>query len=100
MQCCQRHNPSREGAKWPAWSSENRPTPPRTPAAARGHHKRSLGAEVRAIFERAAQAAPGPSDAAERFPDWFIRMTQPGIDFNAAIEENRLQIINPWQDST
>jgi plasmid stability protein len=52
-------------------------------------HERSLEAEVRAILERAAQEA-GPSDAAERFPDWFIRMTRPGIDLDAAIEENRL----------
>ena len=51
-------------------------------------HKRSLEAEVRAILERAAQEA-GPSDAGERFPDWFIRMTRPGIDLDAAIEENR-----------
>jgi plasmid stability protein len=63
-------------------------------------HKRSLEAEVRAILERAAQEAPGRSHAAERFPDWFIRMTRPGIDLDAAIEENRLQIINPRQDST
>jgi plasmid stability protein len=53
-------------------------------------HKRSLEAEVRAILERAAQEAPGPSDPTERFPDWFIRMTRPGIDLDAAIEENRL----------
>jgi plasmid stability protein len=53
-------------------------------------HKRSLEAEVRAILERAAQEAVGPSDQAERFPDWFIRVTRPGIDLDAAIEENRL----------
>ena len=52
-------------------------------------HKRSLEAEVRAILERAGQEA-GPGEHAERFPDWFIRMTRPGIDLDAAIEENRL----------
>jgi len=53
-------------------------------------HKRSLEAEVRAILERAAQEAVAPDDKGERFPDWFIRMTRPGIDLDAAIEENRL----------
>ena len=53
-------------------------------------HKRSLEAEVRAILERAAQETVGRGDAAEPFPDWFIRMTRPGIDLDAAIEENRL----------
>jgi antitoxin FitA len=53
-------------------------------------HRRSLEAEVRAILERAAQEAPGPGDGDERFPDGFIRMTRPGIDLDAAIEENRL----------
>jgi plasmid stability protein len=52
-------------------------------------HKRSLGAEVRAILERAAQEAQSPSDEAECFPDWFIRMTRPGIDLDPAIDENR-----------
>jgi len=52
-------------------------------------HKRSLEAEVRAILERAAEQALGPSDQRERFPDWFIRMTRPGIDLDPAIEENR-----------
>jgi len=53
-------------------------------------HKRSLEAEVRAILERAAQETESPGDAAERFPDWFIRMTRPGIDLDGAIEESRL----------
>ena len=52
-------------------------------------HKRSLEAEVRAILERAGQEA-GPGEHAERFPDWFIRMTRRGIDLDAAIEEYRL----------
>ena len=52
-------------------------------------HKRSLEAEVRAILERAAQEAVSPTDRPERFPDWFIRMTRPGIDLDPAIEENR-----------
>ena len=51
-------------------------------------HKRSLEAEVRAILERAAQAAT-PGAETERFPDWLIRLTRPGIDLDAAIEENR-----------
>jgi plasmid stability protein len=52
-------------------------------------HKRSLEAEVRAILERAAEEGAGPSAERERFPDWFIRMTGPGIDLDPAIEENR-----------
>jgi antitoxin FitA len=52
-------------------------------------HKRSLEAEVRAILERAAQEAVGADNVGERFPDWFIRMTRPGIDLDAAIAENR-----------
>jgi plasmid stability protein len=51
-------------------------------------HKRSLEAEVRAILERAAQE-PLIAEQPERFPDWFIRMTRPGIDLDRAIEENR-----------
>jgi hypothetical protein len=26
---------------------------------------------------------------AEPFPDWFIRMTKPGVNLDAAIDENR-----------
>jgi plasmid stability protein len=52
-------------------------------------HKRSLEAEVRAILERAAEEGAGPSVEREPFPDWFIRMTRPGIDLDPAIEENR-----------
>lgn len=52
-------------------------------------HKRSLEAEVRAILERAAQEAEAPVDQGERFPDWFIRMTRPGVDLDQAIDENR-----------
>jgi hypothetical protein len=52
-------------------------------------HQRSLEAEVRAILERAAEEAQGSSEDHERFPDWFIRMTRPGIDLDAAIDENR-----------
>lgn len=51
-------------------------------------HKRSLEAEVRAILERASQE-PVVTEQPERFPDWFIRMTRPGIDLDPAIEENR-----------
>ena len=51
-------------------------------------HRRSLEAEVRLILERAAQET-GPVEAAEPFPDWFIRMTRPGVDLNPAIDENR-----------
>ena len=53
-------------------------------------HQRSLEAEVRTILEQAAQKASGPGGGNERFPDWFIRMTRPGIDLDAAIEESRL----------
>jgi plasmid stability protein len=53
-------------------------------------HERSLEAEVQAILERAAQGPVGAADAGERFPDWFIRMTRPGIDLDDdAIAENR-----------
>jgi antitoxin FitA len=52
-------------------------------------HRRSLEAEVRAILERAAQAGEEAGDRTERFPDWFIRMTRPGVDLDPAIEENR-----------
>lgn len=48
--------------------------------------RRSLAAEVRAIVDRAAQEG---TEEAEPFPDWFIRMTRPGIDLDEAIEENR-----------
>ena len=44
---------------------------------------------MRAILERAAREASGPTDQPERFPDWFIRMTRPGIDLDPAIDENR-----------
>jgi plasmid stability protein len=49
-------------------------------------HRRSLEAEVRAILERAAQESMSSAEPPERFPDWFIRMTRPGIDLDAAIE--------------
>ena len=52
-------------------------------------HKRSLEAEVRAILERAAQEARARATEREPFPDWFIRMTRPGIDLDDAIDENR-----------
>jgi plasmid stability protein len=52
-------------------------------------HKRSLESEVRAILERVAQEAVIATDQREGFPDWFIRMTRPGIDLDPAIEENR-----------
>jgi plasmid stability protein len=52
-------------------------------------HRRSLEAEVRAILERAAQEAEAADLGAERFPDWFIRMTRPGVDLDPALEENR-----------
>jgi antitoxin FitA len=52
-------------------------------------HKRSLEAEVRTILERAAQDAETPGTDTEPFPDWFIRMTRPGVDLDAAIEEDR-----------
>jgi plasmid stability protein len=52
-------------------------------------HRRSLEAEVRAILDRAAQDTALPNAEAEPFPDWFIRMTRPGIDLDEAIDENR-----------
>jgi plasmid stability protein len=52
-------------------------------------HRRSL--EVRAILERAAQETAVPRAEAERFPDWFIRMTKPGIDLDVGIDENRIR---------
>jgi hypothetical protein len=44
---------------------------------------------VRAILERAAQETAVPSAEAEPFPDWFIRLTRPGIDLDETIDENR-----------
>ena len=55
-------------------------------------HRRSPEAEVRAILERAAGEPELPSVEAERFPDWFIRMTRPGIDLDEAIHESRIRI--------
>ena len=52
-------------------------------------HRRSLEAEVRSILERAAQAGEAASDPIEPFPDWFIRMTRPGVDLDPAIDANR-----------
>jgi Arc-like DNA binding domain len=52
-------------------------------------HRRSLEAEVRAILERAAQEGDLKDPGAEPFPDWFIRMTRPGIDLDQVLEENR-----------
>ena len=52
-------------------------------------HRHSLEAAARAIVERAAEEASGRGDQRERFPDWFIRMTRPGIDLDPAIDENR-----------
>jgi plasmid stability protein len=52
-------------------------------------HQRSLEAEVRAILERVAQEPAGSIDKGERFPDWFIRMTRPGVDLDEVIDENR-----------
>ena len=43
---------------------------------------------MRAILGEAARDA-GTSDPGERFADWLIRMTRPGVDLDAAIEENR-----------
>ncbi len=52
-------------------------------------HRRSLEAEVRSILERAAQAGEAADDRNEPFPDWFIRITRPGVDLDPAIDENR-----------
>ena len=52
-------------------------------------HRRSLEAEVRSILERAAQAGEAAGDRNEPFPDWFIRITRPGVDLDPAIDENR-----------
>lgn len=51
-------------------------------------HRRSLEAEVRAILDRVAQEPETSVGEGERFPDWLIRMTRPGIDLDDAIEEN------------
>jgi Arc-like DNA binding domain len=53
-------------------------------------HRRSLEAEVRAILERAAQEGEVKDPGGEPFPDWFIRMTRPGIDLDQAIDDNRV----------
>ena len=51
---------------------------------------------MRAILERAAQGTQPPSAEAERFPDWFIRMTRPGVDLDEAIDENCTPH-DPWR---
>lgn len=79
-----------EVRRWPALSFAGCPIPRRSASARAVRHKRSLEAEVRMVLERAAQEAVASEDRGERFPDWFIRMTRPGIDLDAAIEENRL----------
>lgn len=52
-------------------------------------NRRSLEAEVRAILEQVAQEPEARDPQTDRFPDWFIRMTRPGIDLDAAIDESR-----------
>jgi antitoxin FitA len=52
-------------------------------------HTRSLEAEVRAILQGVARETDLPSPEADRFPDWFLRMTMPGIDLDEAIDESR-----------
>jgi hypothetical protein len=52
-------------------------------------HRRSLEAEVRSILDHAAKEADLRQKGVEPFPDWFIRMTRPGIDLDQVIEENR-----------
>ena len=39
---------------------------------------------MRALLQGAAREPAVGSAAAERFPDWFIRMTRPGIDVDEA----------------
>jgi hypothetical protein len=41
------------------------------------------------LRQRAALETAVPSAEAERFPDWFIRMTRPGINLDESIAENR-----------
>jgi hypothetical protein len=55
----------------------------------RAARHRRLEAEVRAILERAAQEGTAKDLGAVPFPDWFIRMTRPGINLDPAIEDNR-----------
>jgi plasmid stability protein len=52
-------------------------------------HRRSLEAELRAILEQVAEEKEPAIETAERFPDWFIDATRPGIDLDEAIEDNR-----------
>ena len=52
-------------------------------------HKCSLETEIRTILERAAREGGTSAGEAEPFPDWFIRMTKPGVNLDAAIDENR-----------
>lgn len=74
---------------WPVWSFVDCPRQPRSACGSAVRHRRSLEAEVRALLERAAQGTAVPGAEAERFPDWFIRMTRAGIDLDEAIEEDR-----------
>lgn len=52
-------------------------------------HRRSLEAELRAILEQVADEKEPVAEAAKHFPDWFIKATQPGIDLDEVIEDNR-----------
>lgn len=52
-------------------------------------HRRSLEAELRAILEQVAEEKETARPPEERFPEWFIQATRPGIDLDEAIEENR-----------
>jgi hypothetical protein len=36
-----------------------------------------------------ARAGEAAGDRNEPFPDWFIRITRPGVDLDPAIDENR-----------
>ena len=52
-------------------------------------HRRSLEAELRDILEQVADEKEAVVEPPDRFPDWFIEATRPGIDLDEAIEENR-----------
>jgi hypothetical protein len=41
------------------------------------------------VSEITSHQPVGSSQPGECFPDWFIRITRPGVDLDAAIEENR-----------
>jgi hypothetical protein len=72
------HSCSQAARRGQGASPETRDAPQAQPRSRGAFHPRAGGAGGRE-----------PDQAIEGFPDWFIRMTRPGIDLDPALEENR-----------